>query len=129
MSNLTIHIDDLDKVKKKLRGRGRQPTQAGEMNKTEKAYSVYLDSLKAAGEIKQWWWDAITLKWAKDTRYRADFMVLSKDDRIELHETKGFMEDDAWVKLKTVSALLPFRVLLVKRSKGGNWDITEVEMA
>lgn len=125
-----IDIDEFmkNRGKVKVAGKGRRPTQQGEMNKLEKQYSEHLDALKFAGEIKEWWWDALTLKFAKDTRYRSDFLVLTKTDHLEIHETKGFMEDDAWVKLKTVAAIFPFTVLLVKRVKSA-WVIKEVEMA
>jgi len=44
------------------------------------------------------------------------------EDRIELHETKGFMRDDAAVKLKVAADKFPeFLFVLVKKIKK-QWD-------
>lgn len=113
--------------------RGRTARRApGTMNKSEAAYAVTLTARRAVGEIVEFWYEGMTLKWAKDTRWTPDFMVMLPDGLIELHECKGFMEDHAFVKLKTCAALFPFRVLLVKpvaKKHGGGWEITEVGSA
>ena len=98
----------------------------GEMNKTEERYAI---DLAARTDIAYVWFDEWTFKLAKDTRYTPDFIVLLKDGTLEAHEVKGFMEDDAWVKLKVFAEKFPLRTLLVKAKAerdGGGWDIKEV---
>ena len=56
-------------------------------------------------------------------------MVLTADGVLEIHETKGFMQDDANVKLKVAACSFPFVFRLVKRAAkkdGGDWLIKEV---
>ncbi len=97
------------------------------MNKTEALYASHLDIQRRDGVILNWWWDAITLKLGHDCRYRTDFLVQLPDGEMQLHETKGHMEDDALVKLKTCRASFPFRLFLVRKAKQGAWNITEIK--
>lgn len=60
----------------------------GQMNKTETAYRDHLRALKAAGEVLDFRFEAITLKLAQDLRYTPDFFVLKPDGSIEFHEVK-----------------------------------------
>lgn len=114
-------------MKRRPFARGRAVRrQPGEMNRTEAAYSL---SLAERTDIVQTWFDEWTFKLAKDTRYTPDFIVMLADGTLEAHEVKGFMEDDAWVKLKVFAEKFPIRTLLVKaRAKrdGGGWEIKEV---
>lgn len=96
------------------------------MNKTEAAYAQLLDlMLTRAKTIQAYWFERMTFKLADDTRYTPDFVVVANDGVIELHEVKGFMRDDAWVKLKVCADQFPFRVKLVKKVKGG-WDVKDL---
>ena len=107
--------------------RGRR--KPGEMNKLEAAYAQHLEALRVAGEIEWWVYEAVTLKLAKDTRYTPDFVVMDKTFHIIVDETKGFLQDDAWVKLKVAAEKFPFRFRLVRqvaKKNGGGWDIKEV---
>ena len=62
--------------------------------------------------------------------YWPDFVVPSSCNRSHVYEVKGFMRDDAAVKLKVAASKFPtFKFFLVtKRAKklGGGWDIQEV---
>lgn len=100
----------------------------GEMNKTETAYATHLDQRIAAGEIAAYWFERLTLKLAADTRYTPDFMVQLHCGTIEIHEVKGFWEDDALVKIKVAASLFPFRFIAVSaiaKKAGGGWSIRE----
>jgi hypothetical protein len=99
--------------------------KAGTMNKLEEAYSWVLEARKRAGELQWWTYEAITLKLADGVRYTPDFTVLTIGPRLEFHEVKGYMRDDARVKLKVAAAMFPFKFLLVRKS-GRGWEITEV---
>lgn len=102
----------------------------GTMNGLEVAYSKLLDTRKAAGEIESWVFESVTLKLAADTRYTPDFCVVNKDMEIEFHETKGWMRDDANVKMKVAAKMFDMFhfVLITRQSKkdGGGWDIKRV---
>lgn len=47
---------------------------------------------------------------------------------MELHEVKGFWQDDARAKIKIAAAMFPFRFFAVKvktKREGGGWDVEE----
>lgn len=118
----------------KARIRVRRDEKPGDMNKTEAAYARQLDMEKAAGTILEWWFDS--WKWklkAKATWFTPDFVVMRPDGALEVHEVKGFMEEDAWLKLKFFAALYPLPLFIVKKAKGkgnaGLWDITRMDDA
>ena len=109
------------------KGRGRK--RAGEMNRLEAAYALELDRQLKAGEILMWKFESIKLRLADRTWYNPDFLVMTPDGELQLHETKGFMEDDANVKLKVTAETFPLRLLLVRaraKKDGGGFIITEV---
>lgn len=60
--------------------------------------------------------EAIKLKLAAKTFYEPDFLVIAADEVLEIHEVKGFWEDDARVKIKVAAAMFPFRF------KAITWD-------
>lgn len=98
------------------RGRGVRRVP-GQMNGMERDYAVLLEARKHAGEIAEYHFEAIKLKLADKCYYSPDFLVMLANGELELHEVKGFMEDDAAVKIKTAAAMYPFRVMLVTRKK------------
>ena len=91
----------------------------GEMNKTEAAYAAYLDGLKKDGLIADYRFEAVKLRLADKTFYTPDFMVLMPDFSFEMHEVKGFWEEDARVKIKVAAAQFPVRFVAVKKTKHG----------
>lgn len=93
--------------------------KSGEMNKTEAAYAGYLDSLKKDCIIADYRFEAVKLRLADNTFYTPDFMVLMPDFSFEMHEVKGFWEDDARVKIKVAAAQFPFKFVAVKKTKNG----------
>lgn len=101
---------------------GRMKT--GAMNKTEAAYGQHLEALRQAGEIDWYAFEPIKLRLADNTFYTPDFGVMAKDGVLELHEVKGFWEDDARVKIKVAADKFPFRFVAVKaeaKKRGGGW--------
>jgi len=108
--------------------RGFRPRHvAGEMNGMEKRYAAHLETRRLVGEIIGWKFEAIKLKLARATFYNPDFLVLKLDWRIELHETKGKMEDDAAVKLKLATQMFPeFRIVVVRlEGKPKHWSFRD----
>jgi len=96
------------------------------MNKLEAAYGMLLEAQKRREEIVDWLYEPVTLHFAPRTTYTPDFMVVTNEGEVQFHETKGFMRDDAVVKIKVAAAKFwHFRFFLVKSGKGG-WSIEEV---
>lgn len=107
------------------RGDGRTET------KLERDYGLHLALLKAAGKIHDFRGRGpVNLRLADKTFFRPDYLVIAADGTLELHETKGFMEDDANVKLKVAAELYPwFRIVLVKARRvrdGGGFELRDV---
>jgi hypothetical protein len=106
--------------------RGRAPEDR--MNKTERAFAEVLAHAFREGMI--YWWDreAIKLRLAGRTWYTPDFTVnCPHAPELYMIEVKGFMRDDAAVKLKVAAGIHDcFRWLLVRRDGRHGWDIREV---
>lgn len=105
---------------------GRLP--AGAMNKSEESYSAFLSQRQLAGEVLWFKFEGIKLRLADNTFYTPDFAVMTADEVIELHEVKGFMQDDAAVKIKVAASVYPFRFFLVRarpKKDGGGWSLKE----
>jgi hypothetical protein len=102
----------------------------GTMNRLEQRYAQQLELEKRDGLIIHWAYEALTVKLADATRLTVDFFVIVADGSIDLRETKGFMREEAWCKLKTAAALYPwFRFLLVRKANknsGAEWIIQEI---
>jgi hypothetical protein len=89
---------------RKIKTRPRH--QPGKMNKTEKKYADFLELRKKAGEIVRWVFEPFKLRFADNTFYSPDFMVVTAE-QIESHEYKGHWEDDARVKIKVAAEMFP----------------------
>lgn len=108
----------------KPKGRARGKHKPGEMNGTEAAYARLLDTRVLTGELQCYWFEAFTFKLAKDCRYTPDFIVMLPDGLLECHETKGFWQDDAKVKIRCASHMFPFRFVALRKlpkKDGGGW--------
>lgn len=105
------------------RALGRLP--AGAMNRTEAAYAAHLELLKASGDVLWWKFEGVKLRLAHNTFYTCDFIVLKRDGYVCMDEIKGFMTDDAAVKIKVAASLYPFQFRII-RKKGGMWSIQNV---
>jgi hypothetical protein len=102
---------------------GRLPT--GTMNKTETAYASHLDLRKLDGGILWYKFEGIKLRLADNTFYTVDFPLMRRDGMMEMHEIKGFMQDDANVKIKVAASMYPFQFYIVRKAKIG-WDMVPV---
>lgn len=99
---------------------------ADAMNKLERRYSQHLDLRKMAGEVFRWDFQPEKLRLADRTYYDPDFRVILEDGTVEFHETKGFMRDDAVVKLKCAAEQHPYPFVLV-REIDGKWSFVRLE--
>jgi hypothetical protein len=112
--------EDLDLTTAKV-SRGKP---ADGMNKTERAFA---ETLKTAPGVAWWLNHSLKLRLAGRTWYTPDFMVWPKGEPLTFVEIKGFMRDDAAVKIKVAAELYPqFRWLLVYRDGRHAWDVREI---
>lgn len=105
---------------------GRLPI--GTMNKTEAAYDAHLWEQRHTGTVLWHKFEAVKLRLADNTFYTCDFAVLAQDGVLEMHEVKGFWQDDARVKIKVAASIYPFRFVAVKaraKKNGGGWEREE----
>lgn len=98
--------------------------KSGQMNQTEKRYSDRLELLKRAGEILWYEFEPANLRLADKCFYKVDFLVLTKDSALEVHEVKGFLTDDALVKIKAAAEKFPFKFIMVQYIKK-QWEVRE----
>ena len=117
-------------VMTRMQARGRLPP--GTMNKTEAAYSAYLELKRRAGQIAWFRFEGIKLRLADDTFLTVDFPVMRADGLLEMHDVKGsraIYTDDAKVKMKVAAETYPFvfKVVFPRKARdGGGWDIEGV---
>ncbi|WP_305821370.1 DUF1064 domain-containing protein [Massilia brevitalea] len=111
-------------AKKALQALGRLKT--GAMNKTEQAYAATLDARRQAGEVAWFKFEGMKFRLADNTFFTVDFAVMMSDGKMEMHEVKGFMLDDANVKIKVAASLYPFVFKVIRKGKGGAWSVTEI---
>lgn len=109
--------------KQRYEALGRMKVRA--MNKTESAYCKYLEIKKQQGEVIWYEFEPMNLRLADKCFYKVDFLILTKDFQLEVHEVKGgFITDDALVKIKTAAAKFPFKFIIVQL-KNKEWSIRE----
>lgn len=104
----------------KVRARGVPRGDSG-MNRLESAYSQHLELRLIAGEIAWYQFEGMKFRLAGKTFYTPDFNVMLADGTLEMHETKGFWEDDARVKIKVAAEQFPFRFVGVQRQGSAGW--------
>ena len=117
-------------MNKQMLALGRLKTN--QMNNTEAEYSQYLRVLQQAGDILWFRFEGIKLRLADKTFYTPDFFVLRSSFELEAHEVKGFMTDDAAVKIKVAAEMYPFRFVLVRKNAkkdGGRWKFQDYSTA
>ncbi len=99
----------------------RPTTDEAKLNKLETAW---LEVLRNRGYM----WigiQNITLKLGDDCRYIPDFWALD-GGKLLAFETKGFMEDDALVKIKTAARQFPWLIIVLVKRERGVWSEVEV---
>ena len=92
--------------------------EAHKMNKTEEAFSWILERRRLAGEILEWAFEPEKFRLSDNTFYTPDFRVIMADETVVFYEVKGFMRDDAAVKIKVCAEQHPYPFRLVKMVKG-----------
>ena len=99
--------------------------KVGVMNKTEAAYAATLDARRHAGEVAWFKFEGLKLRLADNTFYTPDFAVMLASGALEMHEVKGFWQDDARAKIKIAADLYPLQFIAVRakpKKDGGGWQ-------
>lgn len=117
-----------DAAKKRFQSKGRLPK--GVMNKTEAEYAALLEEQQRMGLVQWWKFHPIRVRLADNTFYEVDFLVLSGDGHLEIHETKGgFTTDKGQMKIKVCAEVLPvfrfFKMTKLAKKDGGGWKKEE----
>lgn len=90
-------------------------------NKLERRYGLeVLEPKLFTKEILSYQFESLKFKLAKRTFYTPDYVVVTPT-HIEIHEVKGFWEDDARVKIKVVAELNPHFLFVAIQHKKGQW--------
>lgn len=103
--------------------------KAGTANQLEVQYALHLEERKRSGEVAWYKFEALKLRLADNTFYTPDYAVMLTSGELQCHEVKGFMQEDAAVKIKVAAETYPIRFLLIrKRAKrdGGGWLIKDI---
>lgn len=105
-----------------MRVRARKRHVEGQMNGLEARYSQHLELLRNTGRVASWRFEAVKLKLAPKTFLTVDFWVVLPDGGIELHEVKGFWEEDARVKTKVAAEMFhEFQFVGVMFDRRAGW--------
>jgi hypothetical protein len=120
-----LNIDPV--VIRQAKGQAREANNDG-MNKTERAFAEMLGN---SVHVARWMREPIKVRLAGRTWYTPDFGVWPdpgiQEYKFTLVEVKGFMRDDAAVKIKVAASLYPeWRWLLVRRAGRHGWLGREV---
>lgn len=120
----TVKIEPADSCQPKP-AKKRLRQNASGLNKTEAAFFEHLKNIWPTHAHHA---QAITLRLGNGVRYTPDFASFARDSgEIVAHEVKGYMRDDAAVKIKVAAALYPqIRFRLATKAKGGTWDMQEI---
>jgi hypothetical protein len=83
-------------------------------------YARYLEWLKEKKEIKNWEYESKVFWFEKIKRgvrsYNPDFEVQNKDDSIEYHEVKGWLDRKSQTKIKRMKKYFPnIKLLLIDK--------------
>jgi hypothetical protein len=89
------------------------------MNKLERAFWERLQAARSDGIFRDIYREPLKLRLAGNTFYTPDFLTYSPFNGMHLWETKGYMREDAAIKLKVAASMYPsFAWVLVQRDRG-----------
>jgi len=94
-------------------------SKAPKLNKTEAAWGDYLRAVFPGHDVHP---HAITFILANGCRFTPDFLTVSPLGVPTFWEVKGFMRDDAAVKIKVVAAQHPAWPFWLVWRKAGQWQ-------
>lgn len=108
---------------KRMQALGR--LRPGQRNKMEADYEARLELLRIAGQVEWYKFEGVKLRLADNTFYTPDFAVMLANGELQMHEVKGFWQDDAKVKIKVAASIYPFAFFVVTRLRS-NWVVEQI---
>ncbi|SRR5713101_2891228 len=90
-------------------------------SKLEARYADQLIWRVSSGEVKQWWYEGIKFRLGATCFFCPDFLVEDQHNNLSIHEVKGFIREDALIKLKVAATLYPCFQFIMVRFKNGQW--------
>lgn len=109
----TTHPDTLEGIK-------TPKTPEDRLNKTEREFLERLRN-DVYGHMQHIGIQSLTLQLGFDCRYTPDFWTRMQGGDFRLWEVKGFMRDDARVKLITAARMFPFWTFVLVQKVKGEW--------
>lgn len=110
-------------MKASVRALGR--LKVGTRNQLEVAYEdTVLKPLMHAGDVSWYRFEGVKLRLADNTFYTPDYAVMLCNGAMQMHEVKGFWQEDARAKIKIAADQYPFEFIAVQRlpkKAGGGW--------
>jgi hypothetical protein len=100
-----------------------------EMSKLEIKYQQHLNELIRAGVVASFEYERNTINLAKRTTYTPDWLIQYTDGRVVYHETKGYMEEDAWIRMKIANRMQMIPIYVVTWNRAEGWVIKPVDEA
>lgn len=96
------------------------------LNKTERAFGEWLLASAPADALIHT--QAVTFRLANGCRYTPDFVVSVPDQKPVVYEVKGFMREDAAVKIKVAAAAYPWMtfVLVWRKGRASQWEFQKI---
>jgi hypothetical protein len=104
----------------------RGPGVAPVMNKLESRFACQLEAWRLSGEIMEWRAFPSALSLARRCVYHPDFFARFPDGTEVMYEVKGFMREDAAVKLRVAADKFRMYKFVVVRFKNHEWVFTEI---
>ena len=98
------------------------------MNRLESRFAAELAAWVNVGILQWYAYEAVKLRLAKKTWFTPDFVGQKVGEPfLTFWETKGWMRDDANVKIKVASETYRHFKFVVVRWVGGTWEYQEIE--
>lgn len=111
---------------KRWQARGRRKTGFQGSQLEDRYRDEVLTPRAMAGEI-DFLHERMGFKLASRCYYYPDFVVIPSDGSpVEVHEVKGYMREDAAVKLRVFATQFPWFVVLVVRRNRQGWHYEEI---
>jgi hypothetical protein len=95
--------------------------------KLNKLETRFAEMLRESPLVSRWYPQAVKLRLAGTTSYTPDFFVILRDGRQAMVETKGWLREDAAIKIKVAADMYPcWDWYLVYAGNGHAWRVREV---
>jgi hypothetical protein len=106
-----------------LKARARPVTLFGYTfaNALERDYALELEAQRQADEIRHWTYESMRVRIGNGAWYKPDFVVITKDDYIELHEVKGRWMEAARVRIRAAAKQYPEYTFIAIQRKARKW--------